>query len=83
VKFWKKQEEGIEFVKHFRTHLAPIQDMVDNCNGTLLCSISLDRSLKIFDIVNFDMINMLRLDYIPLVCCFIHSERDPISAVCV
>ena len=21
VKFWKKQEEGIEFVKHFRAHL--------------------------------------------------------------
>lgn len=21
VKFWKKQEEGVEFVKHFRAHL--------------------------------------------------------------
>lgn len=21
VKFWKKMEEGIEFVKHFRSHL--------------------------------------------------------------
>ena len=22
VKFWKKQEEGVEFVKHFRAHLS-------------------------------------------------------------
>lgn len=83
IKFWKKQEYGIEFVKHFRTHLGPIQDMCDNFNGTLLCSISLDKSLKVFDIVNFDMINMLKLDFVPLACCFIHSDRDPISALCV
>lgn len=24
VKFWKKQEEGIEFVKHFRSHLSKL-----------------------------------------------------------
>ena len=57
--------------------------MCDNCNGTLLCSISNDKSLKIFDIVNFDMINMMRLDYIPMACCWIHSEKDPIQALCV
>ena len=37
--------------------------MSDNFNGTLLCTISLDKSLKIFDVINFDMINMIRLDY--------------------
>ena len=25
VKFWKKTEEGIEFVKHFRSHLGTVQ----------------------------------------------------------
>ncbi len=24
VKFWKKQEEGIEFVKHFRAHVGEL-----------------------------------------------------------
>ena len=24
LKWWKKQESGIEFVKHYRAHLAPI-----------------------------------------------------------
>ena len=37
--------------------------MSDNFNGTLLCTISLDKSLKIFDVINFVMINMIRLDY--------------------
>ena len=27
VKFWKKDLEGFEFVKHFRAHLAGVQDM--------------------------------------------------------
>lgn len=57
--------------------------MVDNFNGTLLCSISLDKSLKVFDIINFDMINMIRLDYTPCACSFTHSEHDPIHSICV
>ena len=36
----------------------PIVDMCDNFNGTLLWTISLDKSLKIFDFINFDMINV-------------------------
>ncbi len=58
-------------------------DMDSNFNGTYLCTISNDKSLKIFDVVNFDMINMMKLDFSPLTCTFIHSERDPISALCV
>ncbi|TMW41781.1 hypothetical protein DOY81_013137, partial [Sarcophaga bullata] len=27
IKFWKKMEEGIEFVKHFRSHLMPIHSL--------------------------------------------------------
>lgn len=83
VKFWKKQEEGIEFVKHFRCHLAPITGMCDNFDGTLLCTISADKSIKIFDVVNFDMINMLKLSYVPSDCSFIHSDKDPIKALCL
>ncbi|CAF0767358.1 unnamed protein product [Brachionus calyciflorus] len=83
VKFWKKQDEGIEFVKHFRTHLSLLMDMTDNFNGTLLCTISLDKSMKIFDIINFDMINMIRLDFVPFACSFIHADRDPVATICV
>ncbi|KAJ8872192.1 hypothetical protein PR048_025794 [Dryococelus australis] len=83
VKFWKKTEELIEFVKHFRSHLGPIQDLTANSNGLLLCSISSDKSLKVFDIVNFDMINMMRLDYVPYRVEWVHSPGDAISALAV
>lgn len=53
IKFWKKLEEMIEFVKHFRSHLGAIQDLAANSSGTFLCSVSSDKSLKVFDVINF------------------------------
>ena len=70
VKFWKKQPEGIEFVKHIRAHMSrwwivklhpkphplivgKIESMAASCNGFLLSTTSDDKSLKIFDVINF------------------------------
>lgn len=84
VKFWKKlHKEGIEFVKHFRTFLGSIQDMAVSTNGSLMAVISEGMSMKIFDVVNFDMINMMKLTFIPRTCAWIHHSADPISAVAV
>lgn len=95
-------EEGIEFVKHFRSHLSTggfffifiyqknktfiadaINALAANHNGTYLCTASVDKSLKIFDIINFDMINMIKLDYVPMCAEWIHSAGDAISALAV
>jgi len=66
IKFWKKTTNGIEFVKSFKSHTGPIEDMSATPTGSELASISRkDKSVKIFDIVNFDMINMLSLDFEP------------------
>ena len=27
IKFWKKMPEGVEFVKHYHSHLEPIHDL--------------------------------------------------------
>ncbi|CAI6347895.1 unnamed protein product [Macrosiphum euphorbiae] len=83
VKFWKKTEELIEFVKHFRSHLTPVTDITDNYNGTLMCTISSDQTVKVFDVINFDMINMIKLDYTPLSACWVHSKGDPIHTVAI
>ena len=70
VKFWKKQPEGIEFVKHIRAHMSrwwivklhpkphplnvgKIESMAASCDGFLLNTTSDDKSLKIFDVINF------------------------------
>ena len=46
LKFWKKQQTGIEFVKHFRAHLAPISGLSATTDGTLLASSASDKGLK-------------------------------------
>lgn len=83
IKFWKKVEKGLEFVKHFRTHLGSITDIASNVPGTLLCSASSDKSLKIFDVLNFDMIDMMKLEYVPSIVEWIHSAGDAIQTLAV
>ena len=91
IKFWKKDVDGIEFVKHFRAHVGNIQDLSINCTGKLLMSISNDKCGKVFDVQNFDMINILKFpekddnneSLEPELCEWVHQPGDPISAVAV
>lgn len=83
IKFWKKMEEGIEFVKHFRSHLMPIHSLTTNASGTLLCSASADKCAKIFDVVNFDMINIIKLGFAPLCTEWIHSSGDAVHTLAI
>ena len=53
LKFWKKQEVGIEFVKHYRAHLTPVTAVAASTDGQLFASVSEDETAKIFDVVNF------------------------------
>ncbi|XP_050682597.1 peptidylprolyl isomerase domain and WD repeat-containing protein 1 isoform X2 [Leptidea sinapis] len=83
LKFWKKQDEGIEFVKHFRSHLVPISHICTNTTGSLLCTVSSEKTVKVFDVVNFDMINMIPIEFEPYCTEWVHSAGDPISALAV
>lgn len=70
LKFWKKQtsqqtaagEPGIEFVKHYRAHLAPILALVASADGLIAATLAADGtvgeegglgSVKVFDVENF------------------------------
>ena len=84
VKFWKKMQQGIEFVKHFRAHLGSIQDMRSNSTGSLISTIcASDQTLKVFDVINFDMINMIKLPFTPKVSEWVHSPGDALSTIAV
>ncbi|XP_022710991.1 peptidylprolyl isomerase domain and WD repeat-containing protein 1-like [Varroa jacobsoni] len=83
VKFWKKEAGGIEFVKHFRAHLGKIEGVASNWDGSLLCTISDDKSLKVFEVVSFDLMNMLQFDYTPGHCEWVHTKGDAIRVVAV
>jgi peptidylprolyl isomerase domain and WD repeat-containing protein 1 len=53
LKLWKKQESGIEFVKHYRAHLTPVTGVSASADGQLFASVSEDGTAKVFDVVNF------------------------------
>ncbi|XP_033254093.1 peptidylprolyl isomerase domain and WD repeat-containing protein 1-like isoform X2 [Drosophila miranda] len=83
IKFWKKGELGIEFVKHFRSHLVPIKSLSANASGTLLCSAATDQTAKVFDVVNFDMINITRLGYTPQCTEWISAPGDAVQGLAI
>ncbi|KAI6042675.1 hypothetical protein EDC04DRAFT_2965944 [Pisolithus marmoratus] len=74
LKLWKKQDTGIEFVKHFRAHSSSIVGVSASADGQLFASVAEDGSAKVFDVMNFDMINMFKLDYKPVACCYVHRR---------
>lgn len=53
VKLWKKQDSGIEFVKHYRAHLATIVGISASSDGQMFASVSEDGTAKVFDILNY------------------------------
>jgi peptidylprolyl isomerase domain and WD repeat-containing protein 1 len=94
VKFWKKQAVGIEFVKQYRGHLGPVSSVSVSADGSMFASASNDKSVKIFDVVNFglllvvltvDLFNMMTLPYVPKAVCFVNKRSSMISllAMCV
>lgn len=80
--FWKKKhDEGIEFVKTFRSHLEAVTGMSCSADGLLLATAARDKSLKIYDIVSFDMINMIKLNYLPGTNEWIHKPGAAVSLI--
>ncbi|OIW03889.1 hypothetical protein TanjilG_30165 [Lupinus angustifolius] len=76
LKFWKKRPIGIEFAKHFKAHLGPIEGLAVSGDGLLCSTISDDRSVKVYDVVNFDMMVMIRLPYIAGAVEWVYKQGD-------
>ncbi|KIY62048.1 peptidyl-prolyl cis-trans isomerase [Cylindrobasidium torrendii FP15055 ss-10] len=74
LKLWKKQDNGIEFVKHYRAHLTPVTGLSVSADGQLLATISEDGTAKVFDVVNFDMVSIIKLGFTPRACCWVHKR---------
>lgn len=83
VKFWKKISGGIEFVKLFKAHNTRIEHVSCSADGSLLATIAKDKAMKIFDVLNFDMINRFDFDYTPMVCSWIFNPGDAIAEIAV
>lgn len=53
VKLWKKQEDSIEFVKHYRASLSPIVGVSVDSEGKVFATVSEKGEGRVFDVVNF------------------------------
>ncbi|KAI1415711.1 hypothetical protein F5Y13DRAFT_147984 [Hypoxylon sp. FL1857] len=73
VKFWKKVAEGIEFVKEFKAHQGEVRSVSASHDGRSFATAGVDKTIKIFDVVTFDLLAMLPLDYAPKSVCWVHK----------
>lgn len=74
VKFWKKDFGGIEFVKEFRAHTGEIRSVSASADGRSFATAGADNTVKIFDVVTFDLLAMLSLEYAPAAVCWVHGR---------
>lgn len=65
LKLWKKVTGDVEFVKQFRAHLKPITDICISPDGALCGTVADDKTLKVFDIVGYDLMVFLPLPFTP------------------
>lgn len=81
IKLWKKLYIGIEFIKDIRAHGGAVKLMTMSLDGLRLATCSdQDKKVKLFDVVNFDMINIIRLEFTPSSMEFVHG-RDSLTSL--
>ncbi|KAK9473108.1 uncharacterized protein V1510DRAFT_415134 [Dipodascopsis tothii] len=77
LKFWKKTGTGLEFVKQFTAHAGAVAGAALNADGTLFATVGGGAgaaTAKVFDVANFDMINLVTLPYAPGCVCWLQQS---------
>lgn len=76
VKFWKKVGTGIEFAKEYRAHDGRIQSSTISADGSMFATAGdeADNTIKLFDVVTFDLLSMLNLDKAAACICWVHRR---------
>mmetsp|Transcript_11457 Transcript_11457/g.35010 ORF Transcript_11457/g.35010 Transcript_11457/m.35010 type:complete len:644 (+) Transcript_11457:87-2018(+) len=84
LKFWKKAAGVVEFVKQFLVQRGAFAGMATTRDGLWLGTTSaVDKAMKVFNVVGFDMVNFVKLDFEPSVCEWVHAQSAaaPVLAV--
>ncbi|KAI9739755.1 MAG: hypothetical protein M1834_006475 [Cirrosporium novae-zelandiae] len=83
VKFWKKMAQGIEFVKEFRAHNGEIKGVSVSSDGRSFATAGADKTVKIFDVVTFDLLSMLTLSTVPRCISWVHQRGASLPLLAV
>ncbi|KAI4758805.1 hypothetical protein E4T52_08992 [Aureobasidium sp. EXF-3400] len=83
VKFWKKAADGIEFVKEFKAHEGEVKSVSVSADGRSFATAGIDGSVKIFDVITFDLLAMLTPEIAPRCVCFVHGRGASLPLLAV
>lgn len=83
VKFWKKAAVGIESVKEFKAHNGEIKSVSVSHDGRSFATAGVDKTVKIFDVVTFDLLSILQLETTPRSICWIHKRGASLPLLAV
>jgi peptidylprolyl isomerase domain and WD repeat-containing protein 1 len=83
VKFWKKGGEGIEFVKEFKAHVGDISSVSVSADGRSFATAGVDKTIKIFDVITFDLLSMISVEFTPKCICWIHKRGASLPLLAV
>ncbi|KAM5433785.1 Peptidyl-prolyl cis-trans isomerase cyp15 [Microsporum canis] len=83
VKFWKKMAVGMEFVKEFRAHIGEIQGVSVTSDGRSFATIGADKTLKVFDVITFDLLSVINLGFTPSCVCWVHRRGASLPLLAV
>lgn len=77
LKIWRKKAEGIDLVKGLKAHKAALTDAKLNANESRLATTSAaDCLLKLYDVANFDLMQVLKLTFVPASLAFVTKATD-------
>ncbi|KAL8644750.1 MAG: hypothetical protein Q9210_007097 [Variospora velana] len=83
VKFWKKVSVGIEAVKEFSAHAGEIRSVSASQDGRSFATAGADNTIKIFDVVNFDLLAIIQLESAPKSICYVHKRGASLPLLAV
>jgi len=83
VSFWKKVagSEAVEFVKEFRAHTGEIKSVGVSWDGRSFASCGADKTVKIWDVVTFDLVTVINVDTTPSCVCWVHRRGAGVPLV--
>ncbi|KAK2822993.1 hypothetical protein FQN49_007575, partial [Arthroderma sp. PD_2] len=83
VKFWKKMAVGMEFVKEFRAHIGEVKGVSVTSDGRSFATVGADKTIKVFDVITFDLLAVLNLEFIPSCVCWVHQRGASLPLLAV
>lgn len=83
VKFWKKVTNGIEFVKEFKAHDGTIVSTSVSEDGQYFATAGSNGTVKLFDVVSFDLLAKLTPAVKPKCVCYVHAKSATLPLLAV